>query len=96
LGALVSGAFTNNNLFLDEYRLGAELHYKFESTSLFARTGVALTPKDQNAEQENVFGACFGAGITTNAAGVNITLDYAYRSAKFFDANQVFSVKFGF
>jgi len=95
-GAIVNGTFTNNNLYLDEYRLGAELAYKFESMSLFARAGAAVTPKDQNAEAENVFGACFGAGITTNAAGVNITLDYAYRSAQFFNANQVFSVKFGF
>ena len=95
-GTIVNGTFTNNNLFLDEYRLGAELAYKFESMSLFARAGAAVTPKDQNAEAENVFGACFGAGITTNAAGVNITLDYAYRSAQFFNANQVFSVKFGF
>jgi hypothetical protein len=95
-GGIVNGTFTNNNLYLDEYRLGAEVFYKFESLSLFARTGVAMTPKDQNAEQDNVFGACFGAGISTNAAGMNISLDYAYRSAKFFNANQVFSVKFGF
>jgi hypothetical protein len=95
-GALVNGTFINNNLFLDEYRLGTELEYKFESLSLFARTGVAVTPKDQNAEQENVFGACFGGGVTTNAAGINITLDYAYRSAQFFNANHVFSLKFGF
>jgi hypothetical protein len=94
--ALVNGSFTNNNLYLDEYRMGGEVQYKMESLNLYARTGIALTPKDQNAEAENVFGACFGAGINTTAAGLNITLDYAYRSAKFFNANQVFSVKFGF
>jgi hypothetical protein len=96
IGALVSGSFTNNNLFLDEYRIGGEVQVKLESMNLFARTGIAMAPNDQNAETENVFGACFGGGISTNAAGLNITIDYAYRSTKFFDANQVFSVKFGF
>ena len=96
LSGVVSGSFTNNNLFLDEYRLGGEVGYKLESVQLFGRAGLSIIQKDQNAEQENVFGACFGGGINTSAAGIDITIDYAYRSAKFFDGNQVFSVKFGF
>jgi hypothetical protein len=96
LGGIISGSFTNNNLFLDEYRIGGELGYKLESVQVFGRAGVSVIPKDQNAEQENVFGACFGGGLSTTAAGIEVTIDYAYRSANFFDGNQVFSVKFGF
>lgn len=96
LSGIVSGSFTNNNLFLDEYRIGGELGYKLESVELFGRAGLSIIPKDQNAEQENVFGASFGGGVMTTTAGIDITIDYAYRAANFFDGNQVFSVKFGF
>ena len=96
LSGIVSGSFTNNNLFLDEYRIGGELGYKLESIELFGRAGLSIIPKDQNAEQENVFGASFGGGVMTTTAGIDITIDYAYRAANFFDGNQVFSVKFGF
>jgi hypothetical protein len=96
LSGVVSGSFTNNNLFLDEYRIGGELGYKLETVQVFGRAGLSVIPKDQNAEQENVFGACFGGGLSTTAAGIEVTIDYAYRSANFFDGNQVFSVKFGF
>jgi hypothetical protein len=37
-----------------------------------------------------------GGGIAYNLGGVNMVLDYGYRSTKYFDANQVFSLKFEF
>jgi hypothetical protein len=90
----VSGSFTNNNLYLDEYRLGGEFGVNVEPVQIFARAGVGLVP--QAAAKENIFGATFGGGLIYVAQGITITLDYAYRQVEFFDANNVISVKLGF
>lgn len=96
LDGVVNGAFVNNNLYLDEYRLGAEVMYKLAWVDLFGRLGLATVPKNQNDELEDIFGPTFGLGLKTNAGGIDIMLDYAYRSVDLFDANQVFALKFGF
>jgi hypothetical protein len=93
IGSL-NGSFTNNSLYLDEYRVGGEFGITLESLQLFGRAGLGMVP--QAEEKENIFGATFGAGITYAATGITITLDYAYRQVEFFDANNVFSVKLGF
>ncbi|MBF8247556.1 MAG: hypothetical protein HW374_356 [Bacteroidetes bacterium] len=92
----VNSSFTNNNLYLDEYRLGGEVGFTMSGFQLFGRFGAALVPKGENPEQEDLFGTTFGAGLITTTAGIEFTLDYAYRSVKIFDANQVLSLKFGF
>lgn len=84
-------SFQNNNFANDEYRFGAEFGFQ---NSLFLRGGYAYAPDAVN-EEETLFGPTFGAGFNLDA-GVAITVDYAYRWARFFDANHVFSVKFGF
>ena len=89
----VNGMFTNNNLYLDEYRVGGEIGYVMEGVSVFGRAGIGMVPQ---ADSDNIFGATFGAGFIYNAPDVTITLDYAYRETKYFDANQVVSLKFGF
>ncbi len=90
----LTGSFTNNNLYLDEYRVGGEVGVTMESLHLFGRAGTALVP--QAASGSNIFGATFGFGIGYTATGVEVTVDYAYRAVDFFDANQVFSLKVGF
>lgn len=94
VGYSVSGGFLNNNLYLDEFRLGGEISYSMEEIQLHGRAGLAtLTQAEENTD---VFGPTFGAGFTYNTAGIGITIDYAYRSVEFFDANNVFAVKLGF
>lgn len=99
---LLNGSFTNNNLYLDEYRLGGELAIGFESVKLFARGGASLVPgadKNLGAGQnikENIFGATYGAGFSYQATGMNIAVDYAFRQVDLFDGNNVISVKLGF
>jgi hypothetical protein len=90
----LTGSFTNNNLYLDEYRLGGEVGITMESLRIFGRAGLSMVP--QAEEKENIFGSTFGFGFGYMAAGLDITLDYAYRQVEFFDANQVVSVKLGF
>lgn len=91
----VSGSFTNMNLGLDEFRFGGEAAYMLESVQLFARAGLGLVPQAQTDEQ-NIFGATFGGGLSYASQGIKITVDYAYRSVKYFDANQVIAVRLGF
>jgi hypothetical protein len=88
-------SFTNNNLYLDEYRVGGEFGYMFSGGGLFGRAGYSFLSDTQEGDQQ-VFGATFGVGINYQTEGTKITLDYAYRSAKFFDGNNVISVKLGF
>jgi len=90
----VDGSFQNNNLYLDSYNLGGELGFSMQQFKIFGRAGMGFIPQaDANS---NIFGATFGGGINYAATGIDITIDYAYRQVDFFDANNVFSVKFGF
>jgi hypothetical protein len=91
--ALVSGSFTNNNLYFDSYNAGLELGYKVEDLKLFGRGGISTVP--QNTDNE-IYGATMGAGIEYNLGGMNLVLDYGYRSAKYFNANQTVSIKLEF
>lgn len=91
--ALVSGSFTNNNLYFDSYNAGLELGYSFEDLRLYGRGGYSAVP--QNTDNE-IYGATMGFGIGYNLGGANLILDYGYRSAKYFEANQAVSIKFEF
>jgi hypothetical protein len=90
----LNGAFTNNNLYLDEYKIGGEYGYIFDIVKLFARAGVGFVP--QAEANEKVFGGTFGFGISYKTTGVDMTLDYAYRQVEYFDGNNIFSIKLGF
>ncbi len=87
----LASIFQNQNLSDDEYKLGAEFVW---DNSFFVRGGYNLS--QDSYVDSYIFGATFGAGISQNFDGLDFTFDYAYREAKFFDANHVFSVKLGF
>jgi hypothetical protein len=91
--ASVSGSFTNNNLHYDSYNGGLELGYKVEDLTLYGRAGYNAVPQNQDNE---IFGATAGFGLQYDLGGVNMVLDYGYRSVKYFDANQTVSLKFEF
>ena len=95
LQATVTSSFTNRNLGLDEFRVGGELAYTMEPVRLYGRLGSGLIPQ-ANIDEQKIFGSTFGVGVAYNAAGIDIILDYAYRSVKLFDANSVISLRFGF
>ncbi|MEX0602674.1 MAG: PorV/PorQ family protein, partial [Bacteroidota bacterium] len=90
----LNGAFSNNNLYFDEYRVGGEIGYHLESVRLFGRLGTGMVP--DAPENENIFGLTAGAGVSYMTGGVDLTLDFAYRQVEFFDANTVVSLKVGF
>lgn len=91
----INGSFVNNNLYLDEYKIGGEFGYFLNQIKLFGRAGMEMVP-DIAENSENIFGPTFGFGIVYSSPGLDITVDYAYRQTDFFDGNNVFSVKLGF
>jgi len=96
MSLLVNGAFTNNNLYLDEYKVGGEFALGMESVKLFARLGGTMAPDADPDLEENIFGITYGAGINYVAPGIQLTVDYAYRTVELFNGNNVLTIKFGF
>ncbi len=89
--ALIATTFQNNNFANDEYIVAGEFSFK---DLLFLRGGYNYEP-DASITEEQIFGATYGVGLKFNA-GVDITVDYAYRTAHLFDANQMVSIKLQF
>jgi hypothetical protein len=75
----------------DEYKFGAELNY---DEMFFLRGGYSITMKNVPDDQK-LFGPTFGVGLKIKE-GFNLNIEYAYRTAKYFNANHVFQVIFGF
>jgi hypothetical protein len=73
--------------------MGLELGYVYEDMKLFARGGYSAIPQDSD---NNIYGPTYGVGIGYNLGGANLVVDYGYRTVKYFNANQVFSVKLEF
>ncbi len=88
----MSTTFINNNYSNDEYRFGVEYAY---NNLFFIRGGYAYA-QGVPSEFENIFGPTFGAGVRYTISGVEMSVDYAYRSTTFFSGNQWFSVMIGF
>lgn len=105
----LNSSFTNNNLYLDEYRVGGEVGMNLGEFKGFVRGGLSIVTFGDAATREefepvfvvtenlNIFDSpTFGAGFVYETEAVDITVDYAYRKVQFFNANSVLSVKFGF
>lgn len=93
----LAGTFQSNNFAEDEYRLGAE--YAFEST-LFLRAGLTMAeggwvPWNGDEERSFIYGPTFGAGFHHRFGTLDLTVDYAFRSAEVFSNNHVFSLGIG-
>jgi hypothetical protein len=99
----VMGMFQNNSFSLDAYNLAAEYSL---NDRVFLRGSYALAQREgvpdksdgfTSSNEDFLFGPALGGGVKLNI-GQNIVmhLDYAYRTAEFFDDNQVFTVTFGF
>ncbi|MBI3194586.1 MAG: PorV/PorQ family protein [Ignavibacteriae bacterium] len=86
-----SGLFQNNNFSDDEYKIGLEYSY---SDLLFLRGGYSQSAK--TTELESIFGGTYGIGFHQNLGDVDLSIDYAFRSAEYFGGNHVFGVILGF
>jgi hypothetical protein len=88
---IFASSYENNNFADDAYKFGLE--YGFRDL-LFLRGGYDYQPP-KSADRENIYGMAFGAGVHLIVGTVDVSFDYAFRSAKFFDNNHVVSVKLG-
>ena len=91
LSGLITTTFQDNNYLNDEYKVGGELGFM---DMFYVRGGYAYIPQAKS-DDEKIYGSTAGVGVKLDA-GVKITVDYGYRSAKYFDANHIFTVKLGF
>lgn len=91
LDGLVAGTFQDNIYSYDEAKVGAEVNFM---KMFHARVGYSAV-QETNTDDDVLFGATFGAGVTFDAE-LKIHVDYAYRHAKYFDANHLFTVSLGF
>ncbi len=89
---IVSAMFRNNNFSDDEYLFSGELSFK---NMFFVRGGYDYVQEAVNNEDEFLFGPSFGVGFKMTGS-MDITVDYAYRTVRYFDANHMVTVKFGF
>ncbi len=91
----VSGVYNNNSYELDHFGMGAEFGLR---DMLFVRAGYVsmLYPDDWDWDKDSQFALSMGLGVNLNFAGTNIKFDYANRPMELFDANQYFSISFGF
>jgi hypothetical protein len=88
--------FRNNNYQDDEYNFGGE--YNFQNL-FFVRGGYTFSPqtdKDLTGSRGYIYDYSLGAGIHYDVGGIDLAFDYAYRHVKYFDANNVISLRLGF
>ena len=87
----LSSTFQNNNFSEDEYKLGAEYVY---DSRFFVRGGYDFSSESEG--QEYVFGLAAGLGVRSMISGVEVTVNYAYRSVKYFGGSHVIDLELGF
>jgi hypothetical protein len=87
----VAATFTNNNFSGDEYKFGLEYSY---IKTFYLRAGYSTSPKSQS--EDYIYGFTCGAGINYAMESLTVSIGYAYRDVKYFDANHVFEVSLGF
>jgi hypothetical protein len=89
---VISTSFQNNNFSNDEYRFAGEFSY---DDLLFLRGGYSYISEATDVTEEAIYGPTFGVGLKFDQ-GMAITIDYAYRSVEYFDANHMVTVQLGF
>lgn len=92
LGGLdFESSFINNNFSDDEYKIGVEYAY---DSRLFLRGGYAFSSVDVGLQY--IFGFCGGIGFRTTFNNVELTMNYAYRSLRYFSGSHLLDVILGF
>lgn len=90
--AIIASSFQNNNFANDEYKIAGEFNY---DDLFFVRGGYTYVRENVDDTNQSLWGPTFGAGIVLRT-GVDIMVDYAFRSVDYFDANHMITIKLGF
>ncbi len=89
-GVLLSGVFQNNNVENDAFRFGVEYNF---NNFVALRGGYLYTAK---TDADNLlYTFTLGAGIQYKIAGSMVGIDYAFRDSRYFNANNMFTLRVG-
>lgn len=88
---LVAASYFNSSYLVDELKFAGEFNF---DDLFFVRGGYFVTTESSN-DDRNLFGPTFGVGLNWNTF-FDVSVDYAYRYARLFDANHLFTVKINF
>lgn len=94
----LAGNFMNHNFGSDQYAMAAEYNFN-DFFFLRGAYSLAYNSDSENfasGEEDYIFGPSFGAGLKLNVGAFDVNLDYAYRTAEFFDDNQWFTLSLQF
>jgi hypothetical protein len=94
----LSGVFSNNNFYGDEWKGGLEYGYNnlfFVRLGYFAATN--METEFSSSSDYNTYGLNAGFGLSYDIGGAQLMLDYAYRAVQYdgLGDNHVFSLGFG-
>ncbi len=90
----VSASFQNNNYSYDDYKVGLEYSFK---DILYVRGGYLFSPQSNDLTPNIFQNYALGVGVNLKQfSSIDLSVDYAYVPVKYFDANNVVSIKFGF
>lgn len=94
--SIVLGAsFVSSNTTFDQFNFGGEFNL---NDMLFVRGGLSTgLVEDDDIDKDNLlFGPHFGAGLKFELRGIELLVDYAYRTTEFFDGNSLITIGFAF
>lgn len=90
----ISTTFQNNNFTYDDYKIGLEYSFK---DIFYARGGYLFSPQSTDSSPNIFQDYALGVGLNFKQfSDIDLSVDYAYVPAKFFDGNHVFALSFGF
>ncbi len=90
----ISTTFQNNNYTYDDYKIGLEYSFK---DIFYARGGYNYSPQSTDSSPNIFQDYALGVGLNFKQfSDIDLSVDYAYVPAKFFDGNHVFALSFGF
>ncbi len=90
-GVNFESSFINNNYSDDEYKVGIEYVY---DSRVFLRGGYSFSSVDEGLEY--LYGFSGGVGFRTTFNSVEFTMNYAYRSLRYFSGNHLVDIILGF
>lgn len=88
---LLATSFVSNNTSYDELNFGGEFDF---NDMLYVRGGLTTGLVDEVDGDNLLFGPHFGVGLKYDLRGIGLQLDYAYRPAKYFNANHLITIGF--
>jgi hypothetical protein len=88
---LIATSYLNSSYLVDEIKFAGEFNF---DDLFFVRGGYFISAENSN-DDKNLFGPTFGIGVKWSTF-FDVGVDYAYRYARLFDANHLFTIKMNF